>query len=54
MLGILAAPKQDANVSAAEAVLGSELNLPGHQRPRGATQPHAERPTIPSTMRSYA
>jgi len=54
LLGIRAATKQEANISAAEAVLGADPILPGHQRPPGADDLRAERPTIPSTMRSYA
>jgi len=52
LLGIRAAPKQEANTSAAKAVFGGELNLPGHQRPPEAADLRAERPTIPSTMRT--
>ena len=56
LLGLRTAPKEEANVSAAEAALGSPLQLPGQPLP--VDRPNVQeggRPGIPSTVkRSYA
>jgi len=55
LLGIRAAPKEEAAVSAAEAALGTPLQLPGE--PMGVDRPtcqKTERPPIPNTTRTYA
>jgi len=56
LLGIRAAPKQESNTSSAEAALGVELNLPGipHQESSSSPSSPLDRPTIPTTVRSYA
>jgi len=56
LLGIRAAPKEEAAVSAAEATLGVPLQLPGQPLPVGRpNMPELEpRPIIPSTVRTYA
>jgi len=56
MLGIRAAPKEEANVSSAEAAYGVPLALPGgipFQHQPGQPLSDGER-AIPSTVRSYA
>jgi len=52
LLGLRAAPKEEANVSTAEATLGAQLLLPC-QPPLRALDP-VPAPTIPSTVRTYA
>jgi hypothetical protein len=53
MLGLRAQPKDEANVSPAEAALGTKLQIPGQPLPvEGAYVPPAERPVIPNTTRS--
>jgi len=55
LLGLRAAPKEEAGVSSAEATLGIPLQLPGQPLPiQHVREQHAERPVIPSTIRSYA
>ena len=57
LLGMRTAPKEEANVSAAEAALGSKLQLPGQQLPVEPehVEQEVERPTIPNTTKhSYA
>jgi len=55
LLGIRAAPKEEAAVSAAKAALGVPLQLPGQPLPVDRPNvPEVERPTIPSTVRTYA
>jgi len=52
LLGLRAAPKEEANVSAAEAALGAPLQLPGQLCPGGGVV--SERPLIRSTVRTFA
>lgn len=48
MLGLRTAPKEEANVSPAEAALGTKLQLPGQTLPVESTHvPAADRPIIP-------
>ncbi len=55
LLGIWAAPKEDATVSSAEAVYVCPLILPGQlQDPTGAAAPTCHGPPIPLCDRSYA
>jgi len=54
LLGLRAAPKEEANVSSAEAVLGEQPVLPGQLVPPQADLRAPDRPQIPSTVRSYA
>jgi len=56
LLGIRAAPKEESAVSAAEAVLGVPLQLPGQPLPvdRPNVREEEQRPVIPSTVRTYA
>ncbi|MBM3938427.1 MAG: DDE-type integrase/transposase/recombinase [Sphingomonadales bacterium] len=51
LLGLRAAPKEEAKVSAAEAAFGIPLRLPGQ-----VLEQHVpvDRPKIPSTLRTYA
>jgi len=56
MLGLRAAPKDDAGISAAEAALGSKLVLPGPSAKVAADTVESDGPQlpIPSTVKSYA
>ena len=49
MLGLRMAPKEEANVSPAEAALGTKIQLPGQTLPvESAHVPAADRPGIPN------
>jgi len=52
LLGLRAAPKEEANVSAAQAAFGTQLQLPGPVLPGEHVE--AVRPKIPSTVRTFA
>jgi len=54
LLGLHAAPKEEANVSSAEAVLGEQPMLPGQPTLPQPVLRADDRPQIPYTVRSYA
>ena len=56
MLGLRTVPKDDSNISAAEATLGQQLVVPGQLMPtqNGPVVAQAEREVIPPSRRSYA
>jgi len=54
LLGLRSAPKEDAAVSSAEAVYGTQLVLPGQlHHPDGVAQPTCRVPPLPLRERSY-